>query len=161
MIYVENSKTGWATLTYRIHREDTDGQWAPSSVIYKRPGIRRQYDRLRSVEGGCGEEREGLGRRATFQGRGRSNVIETSVRVRANETARERGRVKLPASGWSIERLDGAFSKGTEVRMATSVERGRRCELSAPGEWLETQRTLFFSFFKLSFRLTLTSGRLN
>lgn len=108
MIYVENSKTGWAALTYRIHREDTDGQWAPSSVIYKRPGIRWQYDRLRSAEDGCGEEREGLGRRATFQGRGRSNVIETSVRVRANETAGEKGKSK--AAGVRVKDLTSRWS---------------------------------------------------
>lgn len=151
-------------MTYRIHREDTDGQWAPSSVICKRPGIRWQYDRLRSVEGGYGEEREGRGRRAAFQGRGRSNVTETSVRVRANETAAEKRKSEaagVTLTGWRISCLHGSFSKGTEVRMATSVERGRRCELPAPGEWLETQRTLFFSSFKLSLTLTLTSGRLH
>ena len=105
-------------------------------MIYKRPGIRCHYDRRRSVEGGCGEEREGLGRGAAFQGRGRRNVTETSVRT--DETPGEKrkkcgcrrrtDRVKESTFAW------GFFSKGTEVRMATSAERGRRCEPSAPAQ---------------------------
>ncbi|RVE62858.1 hypothetical protein OJAV_G00160260 [Oryzias javanicus] len=53
-------------------------------------GSRCQHDRRRRGEGGCGEEREGLGRRATFQGRGRRNDGETSVRATETQLHQEK-----------------------------------------------------------------------
>lgn len=73
-----------------IHSEDTYGQRATSAVIIHRPGIRCQYARRRSAEGGWGEEWEGLGRRPTFQGRGRRN--DSEITIRTNEPLK--GRIK-------------------------------------------------------------------
>lgn len=46
------------------------------------PGAGAKHDRRWSVESGCGGEREGRGRGATFQGRGRRNAAGTSVRTK-------------------------------------------------------------------------------
>lgn len=45
------------------------------------------------------------------------------------DTLRKEGKWSVTLAGWRILCLNGAFSKGTEVRMATSAERGVSCRL--------------------------------